>query len=517
MTKEHYVMEGKRKVLLIAAILLSVLLLSFPVFAVVNYDPARLEYYAPPSDVFYGSSWSVGNSAGLSNVDYRWISNTAWVNTADVCVLAGTWDNVGCAGDAFNITCSEQVNGLNGTAGQYLMVGGGGACNPCAGGCLFSPTISWSWSVASVAPICSFTATPTSGSSPLDVSFTDTSANAPLSWDWMIKSNTSSETTHSTLQNAFATLYTTGYHDVNFTATNSGGSCNLFVPNSLVVSPPVTTTLTLDVVDAVTHSTISGASVGLENTTSLAWTNGTAATGSYTFSTSDGTLALPLYVGQTVTLAASAYGYNSGVSTITIPYSGYSTSIALMPVAAVNATGTFWLTVKVVKNEDGTPLNSAIVQVLSGGNSYQQYTGDDGYTTFQNITSSTSFSVTAFHQAYAAQTKVLPVTANFMNVSFSLVRMGATPVTTPKTPVPTGTPAPIITDPSTGKPYVDPQGNPVSGDEANAFAAFGKLSAALGTFFDIGIGIIMIWLLWVLVYEITGGKVIEKLIRRGRR
>ncbi len=69
------------------------------------------------------------------------------------------------------------------------------------------------------APVASFTATPTSGASPLTVVFTDTSTNIPVSWSWAFGDGTTSKS-HSPTK-----IYSTpGIYYATLTATNPGGS-----------------------------------------------------------------------------------------------------------------------------------------------------------------------------------------------------------------------------------------------------------------------------------------------------
>jgi len=68
-------------------------------------------------------------------------------------------------------------------------------------------------------PVAAFTASPTSGSKPLVVTFTDKSTNNPTSWKWTFGDGTTS-TTH----NPVHTYIKTGSHTVTLTATNSAGS-----------------------------------------------------------------------------------------------------------------------------------------------------------------------------------------------------------------------------------------------------------------------------------------------------
>jgi len=67
-------------------------------------------------------------------------------------------------------------------------------------------------------PVADFTATPTSGSAPLSVQFTDTSTNSPTAWTWGF-----GDGTNSTTQNPSHT-YAPGTYTVTLTATNGVGS-----------------------------------------------------------------------------------------------------------------------------------------------------------------------------------------------------------------------------------------------------------------------------------------------------
>jgi trimeric autotransporter adhesin len=71
------------------------------------------------------------------------------------------------------------------------------------------------------APVANFTATPTSGTAPLAVSFTDTSTNSPTSWAWDFDGN---GTTDSTAQHPTHTYTAAGTYTVRLTASNSAGS-----------------------------------------------------------------------------------------------------------------------------------------------------------------------------------------------------------------------------------------------------------------------------------------------------
>lgn len=76
----------------------------------------------------------------------------------------------------------------------------------------------------STPPVAAFTATPTSGSPPLLVQFTDQSTNSPTSWKWEYKASTGSWTQFSTAQNPSFTFAMAGTYSIRLTATNAAGS-----------------------------------------------------------------------------------------------------------------------------------------------------------------------------------------------------------------------------------------------------------------------------------------------------
>jgi surface protein len=71
------------------------------------------------------------------------------------------------------------------------------------------------------APVTDFIGSPTSGTRPLTVNFTDQSTNSPTSWAWDF---TNDGTTDSTAQNPSYTYQNAGTYSVKLTATNSTGS-----------------------------------------------------------------------------------------------------------------------------------------------------------------------------------------------------------------------------------------------------------------------------------------------------
>jgi PKD repeat protein len=84
-----------------------------------------------------------------------------------------------------------------------------------------------------VAPVAAFTATPTSGTAPVAVDFTDTSTGTPTSWSWDFGDGTTS-----TNQNPAHTYNAAGTYTVTLTATNATGSDTTTKTGLITVQAP---------------------------------------------------------------------------------------------------------------------------------------------------------------------------------------------------------------------------------------------------------------------------------------
>jgi len=89
---------------------------------------------------------------------------------------------------------------------------------------------------AGQAPVASFTANPTSGAAPLNVTFTDTSTNTPTSWAWDFGDGGTS-----TAQNPAHSYAAAGTYTAKLTATNSAGSSSASTTISVGTAPPPAT------------------------------------------------------------------------------------------------------------------------------------------------------------------------------------------------------------------------------------------------------------------------------------
>jgi len=90
-----------------------------------------------------------------------------------------------------------------------------------------------------VAPVANFIGTPTSGTAPLTVQFTDSSTNTPTSWFWLF-----GDTTSSTSQNPSHMYTGTSNYTVSLTARNAAGSNITIRTNYITITPSSTPTYT---------------------------------------------------------------------------------------------------------------------------------------------------------------------------------------------------------------------------------------------------------------------------------
>jgi PKD repeat protein len=90
--------------------------------------------------------------------------------------------------------------------------------------------------VSSSAPVAGFTGTPTSGTNPLTVVFTDSSTNTPTSWLWNFGD---SDSTNATVKNPVHRYANMGTYTVSLTATNAGGSNTSTRTGYIVVNRPI--------------------------------------------------------------------------------------------------------------------------------------------------------------------------------------------------------------------------------------------------------------------------------------
>jgi len=97
-------------------------------------------------------------------------------------------------------------------------------------------------------PVAAFTATPTSGDSPLDVKFTDESAGSPTSWAWDFNNDGNVDSTE---QSPSYTYTSAGIYSVTLTVTSAGGTDSETKTDYITVSAPETPDTTKPVIESV--------------------------------------------------------------------------------------------------------------------------------------------------------------------------------------------------------------------------------------------------------------------------
>jgi PKD repeat protein len=85
-------------------------------------------------------------------------------------------------------------------------------------------TISISGIVPEPKPTCSFTANPTSGTTPLTVQFTDTSSHVPTSWKWEYKGKSDHDWKQFSISKNPSYTFQKGIYDIRLTVKNDKGS-----------------------------------------------------------------------------------------------------------------------------------------------------------------------------------------------------------------------------------------------------------------------------------------------------
>ena len=89
-----------------------------------------------------------------------------------------------------------------------------------------------------IAPVANFAGTPTTGTTPLTVSFTDLSLNSPTSWNWKFGDGS---LVNATEKNPVHTYASAGTYSVSLTVTNSAGSNTIERTNYITVTSGVVT------------------------------------------------------------------------------------------------------------------------------------------------------------------------------------------------------------------------------------------------------------------------------------
>lgn len=270
-------------------------------------------------------------------------------------------------------------------------------------------------------------------------------------------------------------------------------------------------------VDYLTGNKIRGATISIWDTTNASWTNTT------TSAANNDEASIATLAGHIFNIYANASGYTS-------------TSRFGLQASSPGSTNTYALTMYSTAYV-APPSGNTILYATVTATCQQQYQGEcsdlplSGVTIAVNSVDGTTFSGvgvtgsgssgtvtmyvpnwTAYFWSASGKAGYESVSGNFTltdqpvyTLSIQMSKIFVTPTPSGVTPLPTGvTPTPT-------------KGATQSEGEYQAGLGLDILAGALVGWFKVGVGIVSLWLLWVLVYEATGGKVIEKIMRRGRK
>jgi len=137
----------------------------------------------------------------------------------------------------------------------------------------------WAYTIAvkgppsAVTPVADFTGTPTSGTAPLSVTFTDSSTNTPTSWAWDFGDGGTS-----TSQNPTHSYTTPGTYTVVLVATNAAGSNTKTRTGYVTVGGAPTANFTGTPLSGAVPFTVTFTDSSTSSPTSWAWTFGDGGT-----------------------------------------------------------------------------------------------------------------------------------------------------------------------------------------------------------------------------------------------
>jgi uncharacterized lipoprotein YddW (UPF0748 family) len=141
-------------------------------------------------------------------------------SNANLWISLGTYNFSSGSSGRLEVT-STYTNGRPGTTDNYRV---------------YADAVKWVWAGAAVQPVAAFSATPTTGQSPLTVSFTDNSLNNPTSWFWEFGDGTTSPAQNP--QHTYSTTSAITYYTVRLVVSNTAGASTTTKSNYIRVTAP---------------------------------------------------------------------------------------------------------------------------------------------------------------------------------------------------------------------------------------------------------------------------------------
>lgn len=263
--------------------------------------------------------------------------------------------------------------------------------------------------VAGYFPQAAFSGTPTSGSAPLNVTFTDESENEPTYWYWQF-----GDGTVSLEQNPTHTYTSSGTYTVQLYVSNEYGTDIETKTDYITVDLVENVALWGHVIDAVTNATIPLATVSMKQ--GAMWHNTTAnATGGYSFPDE-------FYTGLSIYSTTNTTGYTPWPTLFTIWWPGtYEIDLYAIPEFDINETADAWIGGFVYDEFLAQGIPGATVNIWNGTWSDTNITNGAGFWYFTNLTNTTyNFNATAASYDNSLEYNATGVWGNFTQLDIPL-------------------------------------------------------------------------------------------------
>lgn len=231
------------------------------------------------------------------------------------------------------------------------------------------------------------------------------------------------------------------------------------------------------------------------------WYNRTSSDGKFNVTGYGSSGSTPLSLGDFMVLFGSAPGYspNGYVAMMTAATNGVTQPIGLALATASAKPGEFTAVVSTYEKTTSVAISGVTVSMgASGAFNSTKITSSYGTAVFTNLSSNLTYTLSATKSGYSPVTQLVSGasgTTQYVYVQLSSGSVNPTPYPTVTTVGPT----------------------PTTTGSAAAQSAIDYLSSWVQTFMVLGCLVVFMWLFWQVVYNLTGGKVIEKLMKRGRR
>ena len=195
------------------------------------FDCADIESYDPDENYYY-------NRPMWDDLDYTVVTGRD-----------GNWGIEWCsANTGSELEQLTSGNGVSGYSGCGSCAHSGSAGNSETINCVLKGRAAW-WMFAKLAgwnpngePVANFSGTPVSGTTPLEVSFTDSSTGEITGWSWDFDNNGTEDSTN---QNPTYTYNDAGTYSVTLEVTGPSGTDTETKTNYITVTTPIQYTLTV--------------------------------------------------------------------------------------------------------------------------------------------------------------------------------------------------------------------------------------------------------------------------------